>query len=421
MNVKQNTASGISSAISENNSMASVMAAHRFYNNESVDIPSLNDPIIKDAVIEVNKRCNEYVLLMNDWSILDFKNHTSKKELIKIKNKNNSQTICYDLQTTLAVSDVTGQPIAPLVQNLKTNKHIYSTYNDNIDINLTHMDELSQRIKYISNNLDLNKKTVSIIDREGDVVDYYRKNQKNEQLFLQRIKSNTNLYSIEQKKLIKTDDLAKSLEFKEIEKIKYNKKIATLFVAETPIEVRRDSSKTINNEDGTKTVIKVSGEPVELRFIVTKLVDEQNKTIATWKLLSNVFDENVDEKTLAKWYYYRWKIESYFKLLKTSGFQLESWQQREPKAIFRRLLVVSYACLLVWKIADDTSEEAHKIKLFLMKLSGTVTLKKNTITNPALLRGLWNFLSIMEVISIYDLDKLFKMKSSLDKIMGMKC
>ncbi|MDQ7084493.1 MAG: transposase [Sulfurovum sp.] len=85
-----------------------------------------------------------------------------------------------------------------------------------------------------------------------------------------------------------------------------------------------------------------------------RLVDEDNNIVAQWMLLSNVPKE-VTATTIGTWYYHRWKIESYFKLLKSSGFNLESWQQETPMALFRRLLVVSYPTLFVWKI--ERSEE----------------------------------------------------------------
>jgi hypothetical protein len=46
--------------------------------------------------------------------------------------------------------------------------------------------------------------------------------------------------------------------------------------------------------------------------------------------------------------YWRWKIESFFKLLKSAGQNLESWQQETGLAIAKRLLVVSMACVLAY-------------------------------------------------------------------------
>jgi hypothetical protein len=50
---------------------------------------------------------------------------------------------------------------------------------------------------------------------------------------------------------------------------------------------------------------------------------------------------------IALWYYYRWRIESYFKLLKSGGQEIEHWQQESGLAILKRLLVVSMAYSIV--------------------------------------------------------------------------
>ncbi|MEA1892683.1 MAG: hypothetical protein U9N33_08235, partial [Campylobacterota bacterium] len=65
--------------------------------------------------------------------------------------------------------------------------------------------------------------------------------------------------------------------------------------------------------------------------------------------------------------------------LKSSGFNLEEWQQKDPKALFRRLLIVSYASVLVWKIANENSISAVKTRKFLSD-------KKEISQFPPLLR-----------------------------------
>ncbi len=91
---------------------------------------------------------------------------------------------------------------------------------------------------------------------------------------------------------------------------------------------------------------------------------EHGKELATWYLLSNVTD--LPAETLAFWYYKRWEIESWFKVLKGHGFQLEHWQQETSEAIFRRLIVSSMACVLAWKLYQDKSEEAQSFKALLI-------------------------------------------------------
>ncbi|GHT45717.1 hypothetical protein FACS189454_05660 [Planctomycetales bacterium] len=77
-----------------------------------------------------------------------------------------------------------------------------------------------------------------------------------------------------------------------------------------------------------------------LRLVIAKVIDPvPQKELACWYLLSNVFD--VSSATPALWYYYHWRIESYFKLLKSGGQEIGHWQQESGLALLKRLLVAS--------------------------------------------------------------------------------
>ncbi|MDQ7067414.1 MAG: transposase, partial [Sulfurimonas sp.] len=200
-----------------------------------------------------------------------------------------------------------------------------------------------------------------IVDRESDSVAFMRDLHELNELFLLRVKNNSKVYYPKEEIDIKQSDLANKLPLgKEVKSIKYKNKKVKIYVNECAIEVRRDATKFIVSSDGKGKLQKTQGEPIKARFIVERLVDENNNVVAQWLLVTNILDTSVTKEILATWYYYRWKIESYFKLLKSSGFNMEEWQQREPIALFRRLLVVSYACVLVWKIANDNSKNGAK-------------------------------------------------------------
>ena len=122
-------------------------------------------------------------------------------------------------------------------------------------------------------------------------------------------------------------------------------------------------------------------------------------------LLTHVSDA-VDAVTLARWYYYRWQIESMFKLLKSAGQQVEHWLQDDALAIAKRLVVASCACVLVWQLAAASSPQALDIQRFLVRLSGRQTKRRRPITAPALLAGLWMLFSTLTLLEHYDLDQL---------------
>ncbi|MDQ7083688.1 MAG: hypothetical protein Q9M36_01620 [Sulfurovum sp.] len=69
-------------------------------------------------------------------------------------------------------------------------------------------------------------------------------------------------------------------------------------------------------------------------------------------------------------------------------------------ALFRRLLVVSYATLFVWKIERSEEKNAPAVRKFLVQLSGRLIEKNKEFTTPALLSGLWVFMKMMNVLKI---------------------
>src|SRR5438128_8341707 len=100
---------------------------------------------------------------------------------------------------------------------------------------------------------------------------------------------------------------------------------------------------------------RFAGPPLDLRLIIAEVRDDAVRddagtVLATWYLLTNLPQE-IDAATVALWYYWRWNIESFFKLLKSAGMDLEEWRQTTPAAVARRLLVASMACVLVWQVA----------------------------------------------------------------------
>ena len=405
--------------------MTQVQANWRFLNNPNVTIKELHSPLKKHLEEEIISQCDKYVLALEDWSHLDYKKHTSKKELKSENRKENCMKIGYDYQGAIAASDRTGEPIGILDHNLKTADIIYSTYEEKIDITLTHLQELRVRAKHMSNTINTDKRIIHIVDREADSIAFMRGLDEDNQLFLLRGKNNStvNYYdeNINQIISIKQSELADKLALgKEVKKIIYRKEKVTIFANECNITISRDATKMITNKDGKKKLHKTKGKTLKLRFIVERLVNDKNEVVAQWLLLCNLFDESIDANTLAQWYYYRWKIESYFKLLKSSGFNLEEWQQKEPLALFKRLLIISNACILVWKIANDNSDNAKVIRDFLISLSGKQIQRGVDFTHPALLSGLESYLTTLDLLRQFSIEDIFKMRDELVEIMGIE-
>ena len=110
---------------------------------------------------------------------------------------------------------------------------------------------------------------------------------------------------------------------------------------------------------------------------------------------------------------WRWRIETFFKLLKSSGFCLEQWQQRSAEAITRRLLVASMAAVLIWRLARDETPEADEARNLLVRLSGRQMKYGVPFTAPALLAGFWVLLSMLDVLDHYSVHQLKQIAAAI--------
>lgn len=100
-----------------------------------------------------------------------------------------------------------------------------------------------------------------------------------------------------------------------------------------------------------------------------------------------------------------YNIESYFKLLKSAGWQLEQWQQETPLALFKRLCVVALACVVIWHLQRDATPQGEEVRTLLLRLSGR-QVRPGHAPAPALLAGLCTLLSVLDVLEHYDLNDL---------------
>jgi len=133
------------------------------------------------------------------------------------------------------------------------------------------------------------------------------------------------------------------------------------------------------------------------------------EVLARWLLLTNVPASEADAATVARWYYWRWRIESYHKLLKGAGQQVEQWQQESAAALARRLLVAAMACVVVWRLARDDRPQAAAMREVLVRLSGRQMRRGKAtrgFTEPALLAGLGVLLPMLELLEHHDVADL---------------
>lgn len=339
---------------------------------------------------------------MHDWSHLHFNTHTRKADRVQLAH---SQDHGYELQTALLVSDRTGDPLAPLAQNLVTTEGVPTTRSEQSLSHQPRLDELDGRMAYLE-GLGLGLPLVHIIDREADSVGHYRQWVGAGRRLLVRAKGGQRVEH--EGGTTKLEAVARTLRHRggltECGAVAYRGRAARWWVGETTVVLTRPT-RSKRKRRGRVEYRTQAGPPVTLRLVVSEVRDQKGPVLAHWLLLSNV-EATVGAAQLAQWYYWRWRIESFFKLLKRAGHQVEQWQQESGLAVARRLLVVSLASVLVWELERREGAEAEALGEVLVRLSGRQMKWGRGWTAPALLAGLCVLLPMLELLEEHDVNKL---------------
>jgi hypothetical protein len=384
---------GVKSTLNKNAAFAETQGAWRFLNNDKCTLQELIKPIQKSGLEEVRKRCVEHVLIAHDWSGLSYKTHKSKQDRLGVHNE---KDLGYELQSSLLLNDQTGSPLAPIALNVATKNKLLSTYKESMSKTETHLEELAGRIAYLE-SCGIEKPLIHIVDREADSIQLMRDMGNYKWLF----RSRSNSRVVYEGGTERVDELAKKLSYNLSREINYKGQKAIQYISEAEVIVDRiaQPKKRLN---GKKQRIK--GEAIKSRLVISKVQDKQGKVLAWWYLLTNVTTVSMD--VIALWYYWRWSIESFFKLLKSAGMQLETWQQESGEATARRLLIACMACICVWQIAELEGPEASELRTVLIRLSGRQMKYGVAFTRPALLAGLSSLLNTLDLLDNYNVEEL---------------
>src|SRR2546430_1556495 len=131
--------------------------------------------------------CADYVLAVHDWSDLDFRSHTSKRDRMVLGQ---AEEIGYELHTCLLVSDAAGDPLAPVYQAVRSARGLTSSRRRHTTprpAGRTNLDALAGTMNYVR-RLRLGRAAVHVIDAEADSVAHFRAWAGRGHLFLVRVK-----------------------------------------------------------------------------------------------------------------------------------------------------------------------------------------------------------------------------------------
>jgi hypothetical protein len=299
----------------------------------------------------------------------------------------------------LAVSDKDGQPLAPVCLRLQAAAGVYSTEYDGPRPPQSQLDELGPIMEHTA-GLQLGKVPVFFFDAEVDSILHFRSFAKDRLFLIRGDEVRTVLFEGAETGVMEVvAALRQRQAFQQVREVEYQGEQVWQHVAEAAVVLHRPA-QLHRKVDGKKRPIYVKGEPLPLRLVVSELRRADGTVVARWLLWTNLPAE-IDAATVALWYYWRWKIECYFKLLKAAGQHVEQWQQETGERILKRLLVASMACVLVWQLARSQAPQASAARELLVRLSGRQLEYGKEFTHEALLAGLWALLAILETLEHY--------------------
>ena len=373
---------------------AAAMAAWRFYANPHTTFTGLAQSLLQIAQAAAPQPCLNFALVPLDWSKLDFRDHASKTDRVQIGRR---QEWGYQLLSALLRSDVDGQPLAPRCAQLRTAAGLLSSRFERPRPPRSVLDELAPVMDFVQ-GLPRGPRPVFMIDAEADSVYHYRQWQRRGFLFLVRADKERYVTWQGQEWTLPAmrQRLAADGRFVQSRFVEYEGRLVGQYVAEAAVQLTRPGvlKRWVN---GRQKRWKKPGPPLAVRLIVSELRDEAGQVLERWYLLTNV-PVMIDTATLALWYFWRWRIETFFKLLKDAGQQIEHWQQANGRFLLKRLLVASMACVLAWRLAHRQAPQAEEIRQWIMRLSGRHVAYGKPYTLEGLLAGTWVLLAATAIL-----------------------
>lgn len=397
MNAVQAVAAGIHALPGAGDSLAAAQAAWRFWANPRVTLPALIEPFREVGRAAAAESESPYALLVHDWSKLDCASHKSKTDVAQLSNHLDHG---YELATALLVDAHSGAPLAPMGIRLRAGDGDHTSEANSVEPVAPHLDQILPWMRK-TDDWRLDRIAVHVIDREADSLKHMRAWDAERHKFLVRADDRRTKFRGQSQLFSQiTATLSQEKAFVFTREVDLRGRRGRQFVAETELVLAEPGwTRTASGKRE-----RVYGEPLILRLVIAQVRDNDGAVLAQWWLLTNVSDVSAEQ--IALWYYWRWRVESFHKLLKSAGLEIEEWRQESAAAIAKRLLVACMTCVTVWRMERLNSPAAEECKKFLVRLSGRQTKRGRPITTPALLVGLHQLLTTLTILDHYSLEQI---------------
>ncbi len=340
---------------------AETKGAYRFFANEKINYLDILDAHTKKTV----ERCDneDIVLAIQDTTYFSYKSHPKTKGLgclskHKGKHKGNIETLGTISHTTLALS-TNGLPLGLLDQKNYAREELSEemisikkrSHNIALPIEKKESFRWLESFKKTNDLFKQSEKTVvTIADREADIYDLYllAKESKENAKFLIRANHNRMI----NKKSTHSEGSGETI-------IDFLEKIEACGEINVEVPCRNKEPKRIAEctikfssfklqpPKGFKGAKQDRNSPLTLNVINVKEKKTDSNYPLDWTLLTNIEIVSFqDALSKIRWYTLRWRVEEYFKIIK-SGFIVEDCRLNTANRLIRYLTVMS---IVAWRV-----------------------------------------------------------------------
>lgn len=333
-------------------------AAYRFFSNDNVDTELIKSVHRKKTSERASKE--DTVLVVQDTSYFIYTNHVKTEGLGVISclkgNKNeNIYSQGLVMHASLAVT-TSGTPLGLIDQNIfarQSNPENQKNMREPLPV------EEKESFRWIkalqaTTNTSVGKQVVTICDRECDFYDFFNAaKEKNASVLVRASKNRTvNRQKRWEQDVVKLWDLLESQSSMGIFTVEVTSRVkkgyykgrtgrsASMSVKFTSFQMNPPKN---NLKHETESLPNITMYAIH---VLEQSPPEGEKPIE-WMLLTNMPVTTLDEaKEKVHWYSLRWRIEMFFKILK-SGFKVEDCRLGDADRLIRYLTVMS---IIAWRL-----------------------------------------------------------------------
>jgi hypothetical protein len=333
--------------------------AYDFYSNPKVTSDALLNPHIQNTIERIKKSDCEYILAIQDTTVLNYTSHKAKIEIGRISHSGKKDQYGLFQHNTLCVNS--RNEALGLID-------LQHFHNDDFDTNIDPDNRAIEDKKTIcwinalksmrSQLQGSGKKIITVADRESDFFEFLH--ELGDDLFIIRAQHDRltgEKYQKTGKKLYEL--LEKENPLGEIN-ITIND-VNTHEIKDVSLKIKR--LKEVNIPPSYR--VKYTSQNKQYHPIKVNVVMAYND-IYRWILLTNLSIDNLEQCTeIAKKYKERWHVEDYHKVLKT-GYQVDELYLHASLSAIKNALVMASiaACRLYWLIYAGRVEENIKADKF---------------------------------------------------------